>query len=381
MSEVSAAAGRVSGWGAPGERPGRFGLVFLSVWTVFLIQPLAAGWERRGTTTGWVGMGATLAFTAVYLVAMARRRALLRGGRFDPGLAQGVPLLLTLATLAVVMCASVGQAGTASGVYLCVLTVMALPRPWAMPTVAVTATAFYVAGLLVPGWSHDVALLLSMVAAALAVWGVQQLMVRNLELVAVERENRRLAVTEERSRFARDLHDILGHSLTVITVKAELAGKLLDVDPDRARAELADLERLSRDALADVRRAVAGIREPSLPGELAQARSALEAAGIDARLPQGTEMVPTHARELFAWAVREGVTNVIRHSDARRCTIELAADRVDVRDDGAAALWSGAERDGTGHGLVGLRERAALHDAVVLTRALDPGFALSVVLR
>ena len=84
-----------------------------------------------------------------------------------------------------------------------------------------------------------------------------------------------LAVENERSRFARDLHDILGHSLTVITVKAELAQRLLDVDPDRARAEIADLERLSRDALADVRRAVEGYRDLTLPGELARARVAL----------------------------------------------------------------------------------------------------------
>ena len=101
-------------------------------------------------------------------------------------------------------------------------------------------------------------------------------MARNIDLLA--RPARRTPgsrSTNERNRFARDLHDILGHSLTVITVKAELAERLLDVDPDRARAELADLERLTRDALADVRRAVEGYRELTLPGELARARTAL----------------------------------------------------------------------------------------------------------
>ena len=129
-------------------------------------------------------------------------------------------------------------------------------------------------------------------------------------------KNAELAVENERTRFARDLHDILGHSLTVITVKAELANRLLDVDTERARAELTDLERLSRDALADVRRAVEGYRELTLPGELARARTALAAAEIEAELPNSTDEVPSHLRELFAWTVREGVTNVIRHSGA-----------------------------------------------------------------
>ena len=194
---------------------------------------------------------------------------------------------------------------------------------------------FYAAGFVVPGWTHDPGLLLSMLAATIAVWGVQQLLVRNTQLVAAEKENQRLAVSEERNRFARDLHDILGHSLTVITVKAELANKLMDVDPDRARAELADLERLSRDALADVRRAVEGYRELTLPGELARARMALEAAEIEADLPNSTDEVPSDKRELFAWTIREGVTNVIRHSNATRCTVVLHPDRVEIRDNGA----------------------------------------------
>ena len=104
-------------------------------------------------------------------------------------------------------------------------------------------------------------------------FGIRQLMhAQRRPVRGRSEENARLAVDDERNRFARDLHDILGHSLTVITVKAELANRLLDVDPERARAELADLERLSRDALADVRRAVEGYRDLTLPGELARAR-------------------------------------------------------------------------------------------------------------
>jgi two-component system sensor histidine kinase DesK len=206
-------------------------------------------------------------------------------------------------------------------------------------------------------------------------WGVNQLMARNVDLIEAREENARLAVADERNRFARDLHDIHGHSLTVITVKAELANRLLDVDPERARSELADLERLSRDALADVRRAVEGYRDLTLPGELARAREALRAAGIDAELPNSAESVPSELRELFAWTVREGVTNVIRHSRASHCIVQLEAERVSVRDDGVGPEELGEH----GHGLDGLRERAASAGAVLVTRTLQPrGFELSV---
>ena len=178
----------------------------------------------------------------------------------------------------------------------------------------------------------------------------------------------------ERRRSDRDLHDILGHSLTVVTVKAELAQKLLDVDVERARAEVADLERLSRDALVDVRRAVEGYREITLPGELVRARVALRAAEIEADLPTSTDDIPSELRELFAWAVREGVTNVIRHSGARHCTVRLTATTAEISDDGPTA----PSPNGHGSGLAGLRERAAEAGATVATRELSPGFSLSV---
>jgi two-component system sensor histidine kinase DesK len=199
---------------------------------------------------------------------------------------------------------------------------------------------------------------------------------RQRALAEARDENARLMVEEERNRMARDVHDILGHSLTVITVKAELAARLLEVDPQRAQAEVADLERLSRDALADVRRAVAGFREISLSGELARARKALSTAGIAAELPTATDDVPSDMRELCAWAVREGVTNVIRHSSASRCTITLDDRGVTIVDDGAPA----AESSGQGNGLVGLHERAAAVGAEVVARRREPrGFELSVL--
>ena len=251
---------------------------------------------------------------------------------------------------------------------------MCLQTRWAWAVSVVVGFTAYAATVWVPGWHRDPGILFGTLVATLAIWGITQAINRNIEVLAVREENARLALDDERNRFARDLHDILGHSLTVITVKAELANRLIEVDPERARTELADLERLSRDALADVRRAVEGYRELTLPGELARARTALSAAEIDAELPNTTDDVPSDRRELFAWAVREGITNVIRHSGARKCTVVLGEHEVEVRDDGRGAVSAGA-----GNGLTGLRERAAALGGTVVTQSLDPGFSLRVV--
>ncbi|MEO7350623.1 MAG: sensor histidine kinase [Marmoricola sp.] len=373
MSDV--VKGSRNGWGDAGERPGRFGMFFIAIWTLFLLMPLNTGWEHRDEVSGWVGIIATLLFAAVYLTIFARRRIQLRGGIPHADLVPGLLAIGGAAALALVVCMAVGQTGTATAVYLCVLCAMTLPRYWALPSAVVVALVFYLAGFMVPEWSPDAGLLLSMLAATVAVWGIQQMLIRNTQLVASEKENQRLAVSEERNRFARDLHDILGHSLTVITVKAELAKKLMDVDPERARAEIDDLEWLSRDALADVRRAVEGYRELTLPGEITRARTALAAAEIKADLPNSVDDVPSNKRELFAWTIREGVTNVIRHSNATRCTVVLNPDCVEIRDDGV-----GPSHGSVGQGLTGLRERARAIDATVVTRTLEPGFSLSVVL-
>lgn len=154
------------------------------------------------------------------------------------------------------------------------------------------------------------------------------------ELRAAQHELAELAVAEERNRVARDLHDILGHSLTVIAVKAELARRLVRLDADRAEREAADVEELARGALADVRATVSGYRGVTLAGELAEARAALDAAGIEARLPSAVDSVAARYRELFGWALREGVTNVVRHARASVCEVALGPDWLQIDDDG-----------------------------------------------
>jgi two-component system sensor histidine kinase DesK len=274
------------------------------------------------------------------------------------------------------MVLTLGEIGTTAAVYVAVAAVMFFPLRVALALVLLDAALVVVLGETVSGWDSGVGLAFAVCASSVAIFGIQQMMLRNIALVAAHEENAELAVENERTRFARDLHDILGHSLTVITVKAELAQRLLDVDPERARSELADLERLSRDALSDVRRAVEGYRDLTLPGELTRARTALAAAGVEAHLPHAIDEVPTELRELFAWTVREGVTNVLRHSRAGTCTIDIDARHVEVRDDGR-----GTGESSPGSGITGLTERAAAVDAVVSARDLQPGFSLYVEAR
>jgi len=183
------------------------------------------------------------------------------------------------------------------------------------------------------------------------------------ELRAAREEIGRLAVTAERLRIARDLHDLLGHNLSLITLKSELAGRLVAAAPERAAAEIGDVERVARGTLQQVREALAGYRQPVLADELHGAQEMLAAAGIDYRF-EGDErllvdLLPA-LEALLASTVREGVTNVIRHSHARHCVIRATRGpesvRVEITDDGAPGQSTQRQ---PGNGLRGLAERAA----------------------
>ncbi|GHH88438.1 hypothetical protein GCM10018793_68110 [Streptomyces sulfonofaciens] len=193
----------------------------------------------------------------------------------------------------------------------------------------------------------------------------------------------RLAAVEERLRIARDLHDLVGHSLSLIVVKSELAGRLAEADLPAAAREIADVESVARQSLVEVRDAVTGYRQRSLVEELDDARSALAAAEVAAVLRPPGAPLPGEIDQLFGWAVREGVTNVIRHASASRCEITVRGDarsaRLDVVDDGRGP--GPLERDGDGNGLAGLAERvAAAHGTVTTGPAArgGRGFRLTV---
>src|SRR5229473_3226320 len=143
------------------------------------------------------------------------------------------------------------------------------------------------------------------------------------ELHTARRELARLKVDEERLRLARDLHDLLGQTLSLITLKSELARDLVREEPERCAQEISEIERVARESLREVREAVAGYRQPRLEGELEGARQLLEAAGINYQIEPNTLILPPETSAVLAWTVREGVTNVIRHSRARHCEITL----------------------------------------------------------
>jgi two-component system sensor histidine kinase DesK len=217
---------------------------------------------------------------------------------------------------------------------------------------------------------------------------MRDLRMRNLELSEARAELALTAVAAERERFARDLHDLLGHSLSVIAIKAELAGRLLALDPERAASEVADVEAVARESLREVRQAVSGYRQPTLEKELEGARVALTAAGIAAEFERAPVTLDPEVEAVLAWAVREGATNVIRHSGAQHCQVRVQAGlgdaRVEVVDDGEGPA---CERDGTesaeaviGHGITGLTERAERLRGRIEAGGLPdgPGFRLAV---
>lgn len=196
----------------------------------------------------------------------------------------------------------------------------------------------------------------------------------NNALLEARAEVARLASEAERARIARDLHDLLGHSLTAVAVKSELAARIAKKEGSASLPEISDVGKLSRQTLADVRAAISGYREVTLANELARAKELLRASGIIADLPTATDVVEPAHQELFGWVVREGVTNVARHARASRCTVTLSASAIEVRDDGV-----GRARTATGSGLAMLRERAALVGGSVEAGPISPrGWRLRV---
>ncbi|MDP9869919.1 MULTISPECIES: sensor histidine kinase [Streptosporangium] len=194
------------------------------------------------------------------------------------------------------------------------------------------------------------------------------------ELHEAREELARAAVAEERLRFSRDLHDLLGHTLSVMVVKAEAVRRLAPRDAEAAARQAADIETIGRQALTEVRAAVTGYRGRGLSAELAAARTALAEAGIAATVAVPAAALAPEADALLGWAVREGVTNVIRHSAARTCEIRLDGTILEIHDDGR-----GPGGSGSGNGLRGLAERAVALGGTLETSAGD-GFLLRVTI-
>jgi two-component system, NarL family, sensor histidine kinase DesK len=179
------------------------------------------------------------------------------------------------------------------------------------------------------------------------------------KLRAAREENVQLAAVAERERIARDLHDVLGHTLSVIVLKAELARRLMEHDPRRAAQEIADVETTARAALTEVREAIGGYRSQGLTAEVEHARQTLDAAGVTLTWEAAPPNSPTlNATEetVLSLSVREAVTNIVRHAEATRCTMRLAITpdsfyALTVEDDGPHPIQQ------EGNGLRGMRDR------------------------
>jgi two-component system sensor histidine kinase DesK len=263
-------------------------------------------------------------------------------------------------------------------------------RPQRRAYFALAAVALAVAGLVllqrIGLWDWLPTLFFGTMTAMVSMYSAAYA-TQSTELAASRDRERRLAVVAERERIARDLHDLLGHTLTVVAVKADLAGRLIDADPARAKAEIEDIHRTARAALADVRAAVTGMRSTRLATELATARSALSSAGIILTTQGVPPALPPAVETALAFVLMEGVTNVVRHAQARQCEVAFAQEDGDVvlriSDSGQeggvlAAPHRQALADLTampalpaeGHGVAGMRQRLT---ALGGTLTLQPG--------
>jgi two-component system sensor histidine kinase DesK len=189
------------------------------------------------------------------------------------------------------------------------------------------------------GELYDVAYTaVSTTITGLVVYGLTRLYGLVIELHEARTELAQMAVAQERLRFARDLHDLLGYSLSAITLKSELTHRLVTKNPDKAQSELVEILDISRKALADVRSVASGYRELSLDNESESARSVLIAADVDVTMNVDYGDLPTPVKTVLATVLREGITNVLRHSKAERCEISVrqAGGRVwlDIVNDG-----------------------------------------------
>jgi two-component system sensor histidine kinase DesK len=381
--EAADAQGRPRRW-VDGPPRGRFGPAAALVWLAFIVFPLIDAVTNKGPVVGHVLAIVGAALFVVIYVWLVMHAFGARQSRLTYAMC-GVMVLLAI-LLTVLDRPSWGFLFTYAAACAAVIVPSRLGYPAVISLTVLAAAAHLIGGGTAGGAFGYGA---STIGIGLLMVLMRDLRMRNAELLDARAELARVAVAEERERFARDLHDLLGHSLSVIALKAELAGKLLDADPERAGQEVGELETVARQALREVRLAVGGYRQPTLDGELGGARLALAAAGIDTEVERAAVTLAPEVEGALAWAIREGATNVIRHSGARECMVRIGAGlteaSVEVLDDGGGCAGSARERTASagvpsgGNGLIGLRERsAALGGRLEAGTRPEGGFRLAI---
>ncbi|MGW3624150.1 sensor histidine kinase [Streptomyces sp. NPDC000880] len=331
------------------------------------------------TPNPWIGGTGLLAFNSLYIHVVFRA--------FDKKAREAASTRRALVALAVITC---GLAIAYGGSWLLFFMLLGLATGsivrgrWLGPIgLGLSALAGVIAGLR-DGWgavnvAYGTFISCMVTAAILALSETVK------ELRTTREELARTAVEKERLRFSRDLHDLLGHTLSVIVVKSEAARRLAPRDMDAALAQITDIESVGRQALTEIREAVTGYREGNLATELDRARSALTAAGIEPVVRQSGPPLEPQTAALLGWVVREAVTNAVRHSGATNCEIavEGTAERVrlTITDDGRGAPAADAAPAPYGTGLKGLTERlAAAGGSLDAGRSARGGFRVSAQL-
>ncbi len=405
MTNGSAPA--ASGWNRLGDQIEKRGWLLSVVWLVFLIFPVIAVWTdpvalwRKLAITTLI---AAFSFTYVHGFktmddagkrgdsSLTRRPPVTDSG-FDtqedfsdiaapwwashPGSVAHYVVLVALTTAALAL-GGWGMLGMLAFVVVYANFNLAWPAAAATVVVALAAT---LVGPALQGFLDDVWFFAIMVGT-LAVFTA---MIRLAEEREAERSQFRtqLVVSDERARVARDVHDVLGHSLTVVTLKAELCQRLLQMVPDdpdaldQCRQEVAELQATSRQAMAEIRTTVGGLRQTDLADELSAARLVLSDAGVNLTVTGDHSHLETDQRNLLAWVVRESVTNIVRHAEAKSCIIAFDPEAgpedqatpppaMRITDDG-----KGLNGRPEGNGITGLRDRVAAAGGSLIVASLD----------
>jgi two-component system sensor histidine kinase DesK len=379
----------LSGYPSRGARIA--GTLFTGVWLLYLIGAAAdlLSHHYSAAYTG-VGLAIIVVFSALYLIVVPTWAS---PSRYK------LPGLAALALLAAVFCVCYGQTG-AVGLWIFMSSasgLLVVNRRWAARAVLGCVVCYMIFSWTTHVGGTNFLSNVLPVFIGFAMIGLRRQFELTAELAGAREEVAKLAASEERLRLARDLHDLTGQSLSTITLKSELAARLLrrlpaGTDRDRAIAETEEVAAVSRQTLHDIREAVSGYRRPTLAVEMITARMALESAGItphdDADLILLSGSFDPDAEAALAWCLREAVTNVIRHSGARNCHIGIARrDRglsLEVRDDGVG-YGTGTEGAGTegagmagagGTGLRGMSERLSAVGGHLEVRPSGHGFCL-----
>ncbi|HEY3645357.1 MAG TPA: sensor histidine kinase [Gammaproteobacteria bacterium] len=334
----------------------------------------------------WPGQPAWSLTQWVFSVAAALVFLVLYFRSFNCNPKQLVSILAGITTLGLVFVTYTGNGHTFI-IYACALSAHYGNLRKSLTALALILVSFAIEAAVmyfVPGWefAHSIwfslpTIMIGGIVGAANAWFADDETKRRL-ISQSQEEIRRLAATAERERIARDLHDILGHTLTLITVKAELAARLAERDAAAAAPEIRELEKISRDALRQVREAVGGYRSGGLSGELVNARVALDATRVQLSVDIDRSGCPAGHDDLFALVLREAMTNIVRHSGARRCEVRMHrignAFHLVIRDDGRGG------RIREGNGIRGMRERLSALDGNLHIDSGRRGTTLTAVL-